>query len=131
LGDRLCAIQVKTRQEKGADGGWHMKAKHEKISSELLFYAFLDFGRPLTDPPACFIVPSTVVADVIRRSHATWLATPGKVGQQRKDGEMRRFLPNYDKVGLDIGLSAGWLEPYRENWSQIAGTTESTNSPAT
>ena len=45
VGDRLCAVQVKTRQEKGTDGGWHMGAKHEKIISDALFYAIVDFGK--------------------------------------------------------------------------------------
>ena len=26
IGDRLCAIQVKARMEKGSDGGWHMRS---------------------------------------------------------------------------------------------------------
>ena len=48
IGARLCAVQVKTRVEKGTDGGWHMGKKHEGIVSETLFYAFLDFGKSLT-----------------------------------------------------------------------------------
>ena len=37
IGDRLCAIQVKARTDKGSDGGWHMKPKHEELSSPNLF----------------------------------------------------------------------------------------------
>lgn len=120
IGDRLSAIQVKTRRAIGSDGGWHMKSKHENIVSPSLFYAFVDFGKTLDAVPACFIVPSGVVADVVKVSHATWLSQPGKSGQQRKDGDIRRFLPNYERVGLDIGYGPGWLEPYRENWRIIA-----------
>lgn len=29
IGDRLCAIQVKTRVDKDSDGGWHMSEKHD------------------------------------------------------------------------------------------------------
>src|SRR5258707_963237 len=43
-GTRLCSIQVKTRRERGRDGGWHMKDKHEKLRSDTLFYCFVDFG---------------------------------------------------------------------------------------
>jgi hypothetical protein len=32
-GSRLCWIQVKTRQDLGSDGGWHMNAKHENLRS--------------------------------------------------------------------------------------------------
>lgn len=123
LGDRLCAIQVKTRLDKGSDGGWHMRSKHEHIIGPRLFYAFLDFGKTLTDPPACFILPSGVVAEVIRQSHATWLATPGKQGQQRNDGDLRRLLPDYDRLGISIGRGQGWLEPYRECWEPLVGAT--------
>lgn len=122
LGDRLCAVQVKSRVDKGSDGGWHMKAKHEKIVADALFYAFVDFGKDLISQPACFIVPSTVVAHVIQRAHALWLSTPGKAGQQRVDGELRRFLPDYDKVGLMIGYGPSWLKPYREAWQLIQGS---------
>jgi len=116
IGEKLCAIQVKTRVDKGRDGGWHMSKKHEDIVSENLLYAFLDFGGTLVDLPNCFIVPSAEVAAAVRESHALWLATPGKRGQQRNDSNMRRFLPDYSKVGLDIGRPQGWLSPYREAW---------------
>ena len=33
-GKAPCLIQVKTRSGKGADGGWHMKAKHEDIKDK-------------------------------------------------------------------------------------------------
>lgn len=120
LGHRLSAIQVKSRVAKGSDGGWHMKAKHEEIASPSLFYVFVDFGAPERhEAPSCWVVPSTVVADVIRRSHAAWLAAPGKSGQAHKDGVLRRFLPDYDRKGLSIGYGPGWLDPFREAWDQI------------
>jgi hypothetical protein len=120
IGDRLCAVQVKSRVAKGVDGGWHMKAKHESVVSDTLFYAFVDFGTTLTSLPVSFIVPSRVVADVLRRAHALWLATPGKQGQQREDGDFRRFLPDYDRAKLPIGCGPGWLDTYREQWEQLA-----------
>ena len=68
IGDRLCAIQVKTRVDKGSDGGWHMSKKHEGIVSATLFYAFVNFGKSLSYPSICHLVPSEVVADVIGRA---------------------------------------------------------------
>jgi hypothetical protein len=50
IGDRMCAVQVKTRVEKGSDGGWHMSVKHESVQSDTLFYAFVDFGKDLIAP---------------------------------------------------------------------------------
>lgn len=116
IGDRLCAIQVKTRTDKGSDGGWHMGRKHEGIFSDRLFYVFLDFGLDLTTQPKCYIIPSGTVASVIKTSHQAWLSEPGKKGQQRKDTDFRRMLPDYDRMGLVFGFGAGWMERYYENW---------------
>jgi len=124
IGDRLCAIQVKSRNDIGSDGGWHMKDKHETIESDTLFYAFVDFGKDTTAAPVCYIVPSAIVADVLRRSHQAWLEKPGRGGKPHKDGDMRRFLPNYDKMGLMIGRGPGWLDQYRENWALLEGVVE-------
>jgi hypothetical protein len=56
VGSILAAVQVKARREKGNDGGWHMKAKHEKISRDLLFYCFVDFGSSPNDPPKSWVI---------------------------------------------------------------------------
>src|SRR5258706_1807057 len=79
-GTRLCSIQVKTRRERGRDGGWHMKEKHEKLRSDTLFYCFVDFGTGV-NAPVVYVVPSPHVAEALERSHRTWLSTPGKKGQ--------------------------------------------------
>ncbi|WP_181704459.1 hypothetical protein [Chthonobacter albigriseus] len=121
-GSRLCSVQVKTRRELGSDGGWHMGEKHERIRGERLFYAFVDFGKALDEHPVVYVVPSSVVADVIRDSHQVWLSTPGKKGQQRKDGPFRRFLPDYTRV-YGPGhrqYGPGWLEQYRNAWHLLA-----------
>lgn len=130
LGDRLCAVQVKTRRDIGSDGGWHMSLKHETIESDLLFYAFVDFGASTDEKPTCFIVPSAVVAETIRRSHETWLATPGKNGKPHKDTGFRRFLPDYDKMNIIFGRGPGWLNIYRENWSQIESSANKVTPPS-
>ncbi len=118
LGDRLCAIQVKTRMDKGSDGGWHMREKHENITSDLIFYCFVDFGKGLTDSPKSWIVPSKVVAKILKKAHQNWINTPGKKGQQRNDGDMRRFLPDYSKQALK-GYEKGWLDKYYEAWDLL------------
>lgn len=124
IGERLCAVQVKTRRALGSDDGWHMGAKHEKNVSPRLFFAFVDFGASLSDVPRCWLVPSAVVADVLTRAHAFWLSTPGKKGQARKDTDFRRFLPNYAKTGIEIGCGPGWLDLYFEKWDAIRGATD-------
>lgn len=121
-GERASAIQVKTRRDIGSDGGWHMKAKHETIVGPSLFYAFISFGSDETRLPDVFIVPSGIVADAVTRSYRHWLTTPGRAGQTRKDGVMRRFLPDYSRRGLGATHGAGWLEPYRDAWDQLRAT---------
>lgn len=119
-GSRLCSIQVKTRRDLGSDGGWHMKAKHESIRGDRLFYCFVDFGKNEAERPVVFVLPSGVVADVLTHSHQTWLSTPGVRGQAHKDGPMRRLLPDYQRVFQhDNPYPKGWLDPYREAWHRL------------
>lgn len=116
-GSRLCSVQVKTRWDKGADGGWHMGKKHEDISHNRMFYTFVDLGNQDDYVAKVFVVPSTVVARVIRNSHSAWLDQPGRNGHIRKDGNMRRFLPNYSHIfGEFSEYSSGWLDRYQEAW---------------
>ncbi|WP_313522263.1 hypothetical protein [Shinella sp.] len=124
IGDRMSAIQVKTRRDLGTDRGWHMKAKHELLVSPSLFYAFVDFGRELSDAPKCWLVPAPTVADVLKRSHAYWLATPGQKGQARRDSDFRRLLPDYSRTGIEIGCNEGWLNPYFEEWGPIRAASD-------
>ena len=108
------SIQVKARS-KGADGGWHMKAKHEDIKDKDMFYCFVD----LTEPhPIVFVVPALQVAKVVNESHAKWLSTPGKKGQSHNETDMRRIRNSY---GMDLKSAPdGWMEKYLENWELIS-----------
>jgi hypothetical protein len=119
-GNRQCAIQVKTRS-KGSDKGWHMSQKHEEITSEHLFYCFVDMEEE-NSLPVTFIIPSTVVAVALKEAHQLWLSTPGRKGQAHNDNKMRRLLPDYlrgREVGDDVlkRLGAGWMDQYREQWN--------------
>jgi hypothetical protein len=122
VGSRLAAIQVKARRDIGSDGGWHMKAKHEKIISPLLFYCFVDFGKSEGDPPKTWIVPSKVVSEVLSETHQAWFIQPGKNGQAHKPTEMRRFLPDFSKRNT-LSYPLGWLKQYEEKWSLITAST--------
>ncbi len=126
-GNRLLAIQVKTRRDyKGGDKGWHMKAKHEMLFSERMFYVLVDVGQSSDTPPAFYVMPSKVVADACRISHQIWEETPGVNGKQHNHSDMRRLLPEYkhnDRMRLDLNQeqfmkdhTAGWLEKYRNAW---------------
>ena len=134
-GQRLAAIQVKTRRDfKRGDKGWHMKAKHEKMSSDRMFYVFVDLGEDDASQVSYFVLPSKEVAYVCKRSHECWLEMPSSNGKERGETEMRRLLPKYElpayakkksyvpskqhqKFLKDYG--SGWLEKYRNAWNQI------------
>ena len=107
-------IQVKTRTY-GSDGGWHMKEKHEHLSSPRLMYVFVDFEP---ERPVCFVIPSAVVARYIRLDHGTWLATPGKNGQKHKDSKMRRIGPKSKFVRSEF--PEGWMDEFRERWNLLS-----------
>lgn len=115
IGDRLCAVQVKTRLGKGSDRGWHMRIKHETLNSPSLFYCFVDFGAVTGDPPFTYVVPAPVVAVALAECHQAWLAQPGAKGQARNDSPFRRFLPDYSHLKMGK-YEDGWLVPYREAW---------------
>lgn len=121
-GDRLCTIQVKSRRDIGADGGWHMKAKHEGIVGDRLFYCFVDFGKTPDERPTVFVMPSAVVAKILAESHAAWLSNPGKGGHKRKQTVMRRMVPDYDYAfrPLPNPYPKGWMDQYRDAWHLLA-----------
>lgn len=129
--EKLCAIQVKTRRDIGRDKGWHMKAKHETMVAEDLFYVFVDVGGHPSASTVSYVLPSSVVADCVRRSHRVWLDTPGRGGRPHNDSNLRRLLPDYSHIkpitedGRKIinRYRAGWLERYREKWG-ILGLPE-------
>jgi hypothetical protein len=128
VGDRLCAVQVKSRRDIGSDRGWHMKKKHEDIKSISLFYCFVDFGKSLIEQPKCWVVPSIIVAEVLKITHAAWLAEPGKKGQPHKDGDMRRFLPSYGATRYGGKYAEGWLDQYQENWAILERSSDGVSS---
>ena len=128
IGERVCSIQVKTRRELGSDGGWHMKRKHEETRMSSLFYVFLSFPKDPMTVPDLFVVPSGVVADCLHTCHRAWLNTPGRRGQQRNDGDMRRLLPDYSKDGQGEHYGPGWLEPYRNAWGLLRAASSTEHS---
>ena len=118
IGDRLCAVQVKTRRGKGADGGWHMSRKHEALTGTKLIYCFVDFAMGTPSPPFTYVVPAPVVSATLAKAHTAWLGQPGAKGQQRNDSDFRRFLPDYAHLGM-AEHTLGWLEPYLNAWDLL------------
>lgn len=101
---RTVTIQVKTNQHDRRE--WMLNDKAEKSFSDDWFYVFVILRRP-HERPSYYIVPSKDVAAQISASHRSYLATPGRNGQQRKDSPMRKFfdlenryLERWDLLGL-------------------------------
>jgi hypothetical protein len=80
---RMYGLEVKTNYGKISEHrsklfgnfvcSWIMGEKHEKIRDPLLFYCFVNIDAD-TKHFRFFIVPSEVVADYVRDTHAFWLA---------------------------------------------------------
>ena len=108
-GGEPCLIQVKARSG-GGDIGWHMAEKHESITDPDIFYCFVDFGSM---QPEVYVIPSSVVANVIRADHEIWLSTPGKQGQPHNQTKFRRLRPGC------FGQEPDWMHAYLENWALV------------
>ncbi len=133
-GNHLFAIQVKTRNARGADGGWHMKAKHETPVVGVSF-CLVDFGADPSSPIKCYVVPSTTIAHVLSAAHQIWGRGEGKKGPRDISTEMRRLLPNYQTANFRReGITDAdkewisqhgpdWLIPYAEAWHLLSTKT--------
>lgn len=108
-GGKPCFIQVKARQY-GAERGWHMGIKHEEMIQDDLFYCFVDLEP---EHPTVHVIPSAVVANVIKLDHQTWLDTPGKNGQAHNPTTFRRLREN------SLGMPEKWLDEYLERWDLL------------
>jgi hypothetical protein len=121
VGNRLCAIRVKTRRGPAA-GGWPMSITNQSYYADLLFYVCVDV---VENQPVCFVIPSVVVSETLSLSHNHWLTTTGPGGRTHKDNPVRALLPDYDRIGQEaINRSSGWLDPYRDAWHLIEHAAE-------
>ena len=67
-----------------------MNRKAETLIDDNLFYAFVRLNMP-DGEPEFWIVPSTIVADLIKNSYIILMATPKRDGTERKDTKIREF----------------------------------------
>jgi hypothetical protein len=81
-----------------------------------LFYCFVDLS---IENPRIYVIPSNLVAKVVKDEHETWLKTPGKNNQRHNENDMRRIRNDYN---LEIkSAPSGWMDEYLENWDLILG----------
>jgi len=91
-------VSVKTRYSNKAKD-FILNKKNETLIEENLFYAFVRLNMP-DGNPEFWIIPSMVVASIIKNSYRIWKDTPGKDGKPHGDTKMRtievrasRFFP--------------------------------------
>lgn len=86
----LIKISVKATQLKDAKD-FPLSAKDEHGAAVNFYYAFVKLNG-FEKEPDFWIIPSTVVCPLIKKSDEIWLNTPGKNNKQHK-GSTMRILP--------------------------------------
>jgi hypothetical protein len=124
--DRHCFdLQVKARRP--GSQVWHMSPHHENIEPTNLLYCFVDFSGSLDDVDRCWIIPSKIVAQALRVSHAAWLNKPGRNGAQHAENGRRNFRLDYSHLAKEFGrissqYGPNWCDPYINRWDLISPT---------
>ena len=112
-GKSAVLIQVKTRQS-DSEGTWMLTKKIEDIRDEDLFYCLVDLKA---EHSKVYVMPSTVLAEVTKVQHDTWLSLPGKNGKAHADSDMRTIS---NKFPWQVSIAPdGWMDKYLENWDLI------------
>ena len=86
-------IQVKTNQN-DENQRWILSKKNEDLQGANLIYVFVNLKQD-NSRPDFYIVPSEIVANTVKESHSTWLATLGRKGQKHNDSNVRVFFDPY------------------------------------
>lgn len=107
-------IQVKTT-EATANSGWFLGLKHESQTAKDLFFCLVSLSRV---QPSVYVLPSKVIAQVIKEDHRFWLSKPSRSGTPHKDSDMRRIRSNMPL------MPENWLEQYFEAWFYLTGKNE-------
>lgn len=85
---KTIAIQVKTNRRSNRE--WVLNHKAESFFADNHFYVFVNL-HDNSHLPDYFIIPSKVVAAIVKERHATWLASPGKNNRPHIDSSIRKF----------------------------------------
>ena len=67
-----------------------MNKKADTLIDDYLFYAFVRLNMP-DDEPEFWIVPSKVVAPVIKKAHEVWMEGTAKDGTPHQENPLRNF----------------------------------------
>jgi len=86
---RAIKLSVKTAYKETAKA-FPLSAKDEDGASNDFYYAFVRLNQ-FNKEPDLWIIPSKVVAPLIKRSQKIWMRTLGRKGQQHKETAMRQL----------------------------------------
>jgi hypothetical protein len=70
-------------------------------------------------PVVTYVLPSEVVAEVLRKAHRAWLAAAARAGKTVKNWNSRWVKRAY---AFPVrGYPDGWLDAWAEKWDLIVG----------
>jgi hypothetical protein len=101
--DVVATIQVKARR-RGADKGWMMRRKHEQLTKDGLFYAFVDLEGE--DTLVSYVMTSSVVAETLKATHARKLFENKPLSTDEEETLRSRL----DERGDLLTRLAGWTD---------------------
>ena len=95
-----------------------MSARDERSINDYLYYAFVRLNLP-DGIPEFWIVPSKIVASVIKIGHKIWMEKTAKNGKPHQESNRRKFhlVPKYN-------FPEDWaeqLEYFKGNIEQLIG----------
>jgi len=112
-------ISVKARNlEETSD--FPLSQKDEAMEGVDFFYAFIRLNG-FKKEPDFWVVPSKIVAEIVKESHRKWLGGKGKRVEQRKDTPMRLFYTKLTTTSKEI-LPENWeneVAKYYKNIEQL------------
>ena len=107
-------IQVKSTESTGKNRGWPMRDEHLDLTSPKLFYCFVELS---SRPQNIFIIPSRVVAQVLKEADKAYMKKPKSDGSIRTSHSRRMLKPSFL---VDIPSAPdGWMERYLEKWELL------------
>ncbi len=108
--NKTIKIQVKTTQHPNINE-FVVSKKTENFIEDDLFYAFVRL-KEINNLPDFWILPSKIVADIVKKTYENWLKTPAKNGGEHKETPLRTFCIK------SKFLPSGWeetLKRYKSN----------------
>ncbi|OGE76373.1 MAG: aspartate ammonia-lyase [Candidatus Doudnabacteria bacterium RIFCSPHIGHO2_01_52_17] len=88
--DASKSVGIQVKASRGNAKDWQLHKKAENYYSKNLFYVFVNL-KSEKERPDFFIVPSRIVANYVKESHAQYLKTPRRDGKLHEDSTRRKF----------------------------------------